>query len=81
MASISAEAKNDQAPALPTGITLIGMGNPLLDISANVGQDLFDKYGVLAGNAILAEEFCQELIAPVVAAYEDEKDRILEGKR
>ncbi|RKU07814.1 initiator RepB protein [Candidatus Poribacteria bacterium] len=31
-------------------------------------------------NAILAEEFCQELIAPVKAAYEDERDRILEGK-
>ena len=29
-------------------------------------------------NAILAEEFCQELIAPVKAAYEDERDRILE---
>ena len=32
-------------------------------------------------NHILAEEFCQELIAPVKAAYEDERDRILEGKR
>ena len=28
-------------------------------------------------NAILAAEFCQELLAPVVAAYEDERDRIL----
>ncbi|MEG9862440.1 MAG: replication initiation protein [Parvularculales bacterium] len=28
-------------------------------------------------NAILAEEFCQALLAPVVAAYEDEKVRIL----
>ena len=28
-------------------------------------------------DAILAEEFCQELLAPVVKAYEDEKDRIL----
>ena len=28
-------------------------------------------------NAILAEEFCQELLAPVVSAYEDEKARIL----
>ena len=28
-------------------------------------------------NAILAEEFCQDLLAPVVAAYEDEKARIL----
>ena len=30
-------------------------------------------------NHILAEEFCQDLIAPVVTAYEDEKARILEG--
>ena len=28
-------------------------------------------------NAILAEEFCQDLIAPVVAAYEDERARLL----
>ena len=28
-------------------------------------------------NAILAEEFCQALLVPVVAAYEDERDRIL----
>ncbi|MDE0398365.1 MAG: replication initiation protein [Candidatus Poribacteria bacterium] len=28
-------------------------------------------------DAIIAEEFCQELLAPVVAAYEDEKARIL----
>ena len=30
-------------------------------------------------DAIIAEEFCQELLAPVVAAYEDEKARILGG--
>ena len=28
-------------------------------------------------NAILAEEFCKDILAPVVAAYEDEKARIL----
>ena len=28
-------------------------------------------------NAILAEELCQDILAPVVAAYEDEKARIL----
>ena len=28
-------------------------------------------------NHILAEEFCQALLAPVVAAYQDERDRIL----
>ena len=32
-------------------------------------------------NAILAEEFCQDLLAPVVAAYEDEKARILGDRK
>ena len=35
---------------------LLGMGNPLMDISANVGQDMFDKYDLKPGNAILHEE-------------------------
>lgn len=35
---------------------LLGMGNPLLDISAVVDQALMDKYGLQAGNQILAEE-------------------------
>jgi len=35
---------------------LMGMGNPLLDISAEVGQDILDKYGVKLDDAILAEE-------------------------
>ena len=39
----------------------------------------YQKGGMIAAeiNAILAAEFCQDLLAPVVAAYEDEKDRIL----
>ena len=28
-------------------------------------------------DAILADDFCQELLAPVVSAYEEEKARIL----
>eukprot|EP00566_Odontella_aurita_P036135 CAMPEP_0113582716 /NCGR_PEP_ID=MMETSP0015_2-20120614/32081_1 /TAXON_ID=2838 /ORGANISM="Odontella" /LENGTH=53 /DNA_ID=CAMNT_0000487443 /DNA_START=98 /DNA_END=256 /DNA_ORIENTATION=+ /assembly_acc=CAM_ASM_000160 len=35
---------------------LMGMGNPLLDISAEVGQDVLDKYDVKLDSAILAEE-------------------------
>jgi len=50
-------------------ITLLGMGNPLLDISANVGQDMFDKYGVLPGNAILAEDKHQPLYKELVDGY------------
>ena len=39
----------------------------------------YQKGGMVAAeiNAILAAEFCQTLLAPVVAAYEDERDRIL----
>ena len=39
----------------------------------------YQKGGMVAAeiDAILAEEFCQDLLAPVVAAYEDEKHRIL----
>ena len=39
----------------------------------------YQKGGLVTAeiNAILAEEFCQDLIAPILAAYEDEKERIL----
>ena len=42
----------------------------------------YQKGGMVAAeiNAILAEEFCQDLLAPVVTAYEDERDRILKGR-
>ncbi|KAJ7333616.1 hypothetical protein OS493_017159 [Desmophyllum pertusum] len=35
---------------------VLGMGNPLLDISATVDKDFLDKYGLEANNAILAED-------------------------
>jgi adenosine kinase len=35
---------------------LLGMGNPLLDISAVVPQEFLDKYGVKLNDAILAED-------------------------
>lgn len=34
----------------------MGMGNPLLDISSTVGQEMLEKYGVKVDDAILAEE-------------------------
>ena len=41
--------------------------------------DAYQKGGMVASeiNGILAAEFCQELLAPVVEAYENEKTRIL----
>merc|ERR1719217_1224371 len=46
---------------------ILGMGNPLLDISAEVDQALLDKYELLPGNAILAEEKHQPLFPELAA--------------
>jgi hypothetical protein len=35
---------------------ILGMGNPLLDISSEVPVELMEKYGVTLNNAILAED-------------------------
>ena len=32
-------------------------------------------------DSIIAEEFCRDLLAPIVAAYEDEKSRILADRK
>jgi len=48
---------------------LMGMGNPLLDISAEVGQDVLDKYGLKMDDAILAEEKHQPLYAELAEKY------------
>jgi adenosine kinase len=42
-------------------MSILGMGNPLLDISAEVKEDLLEKYGLKAGDAVLAEEKHQPL--------------------
>lgn len=47
----------------------MGAGNPLLDISAHVEQDLLDKYGLKLNNAILAEEAHRPLFNELVANY------------
>lgn len=48
---------------------LMGMGNPLLDISANVGQDVLDKYGVKLDSAILAEEKHMPIYDELIKSY------------
>ena len=42
-------------------------------------MEAYQKGGMVAAeiNAIVAEEYCPELVAPVTAAYEDEKARIM----
>lgn len=51
-------------------IALLGMGNPLLDISTNVPDELLTKYGLEANNAILAEEKHMPLYNELVESYE-----------
>jgi len=48
-------------------MSILGMGNPLLDISAEVDTPLLEKYGLELNNAILAEEKHQPLFAEMAA--------------
>ncbi|EWM21385.1 adenosine kinase [Nannochloropsis gaditana] len=48
---------------------LLGMGNPLLDISAEVPQEVLDKYELKLDSAILAEEKHLPLYKELVDAY------------
>lgn len=48
---------------------LMGMGNPLLDISANVPQEVLDKYEVQLDSAILAEEKHQPVYQELVDSF------------
>jgi len=57
------------SPPIVSG-SILGLGNPLLDISATVGQDLLDKYGVEMDSAILAEEKHQPLFTELVEKYD-----------
>uniref|UniRef100_A0A6U3QLF1 Adenosine kinase n=1 Tax=Ditylum brightwellii TaxID=49249 RepID=A0A6U3QLF1_9STRA len=49
--------------------SLMGMGNPLLDISSEVGQDILDKYEVKLDSAILAEDKHQPIYKELVDKY------------
>mmetsp|Transcript_23949 Transcript_23949/g.75313 ORF Transcript_23949/g.75313 Transcript_23949/m.75313 type:complete len:354 (-) Transcript_23949:74-1135(-) len=48
-------------------MSILGMGNPLLDISAEVDTKMLEKYGLQLNNAILAEEKHQPLFAEMAA--------------
>lgn len=52
--------------------TILGIGNPLLDISATVGQDVLDKWGVTLNNAILADAKHVPLYQELVEAHQVE---------
>jgi adenosine kinase len=57
--------------AIAEGV-ILGMGNPLLDISATVTPDVLVKYGLEANNAILAEEKQMPLYDELVTKYKAE---------
>lgn len=48
---------------------LLGLGNPLLDITCNVGQDLLDKWQLKANDAILADDRHRDLFKEIEANY------------
>ena len=49
--------------------SILGMGNPLLDISATVEQSVLDEWGATLNNAILAEEKHQPLYAKLASTH------------
>ncbi|XP_073841907.1 adenosine kinase 2 isoform X1 [Musca autumnalis] len=51
---------------------LVGCGNPLLDISANVEEDLLQKYNLKQNDAILAEEKHMPLYKELIEKYKAE---------
>lgn len=60
------------APSSKLEGVLLGMGNPLLDISAVVDESFLDKYGVKLNNAILAEEKHIPMYKELAEKYEVE---------
>jgi len=64
------EAAGDLTDLISFKGCLLGAGNPLLDISANVGQDLLDRYGLKLNNAILAEAAHRPLFKDLVENYQ-----------
>lgn len=50
-------------------MSIVGMCNPLLDISADVPMELLEKYKVTLNNAILAEDVHVPLYAEMVKSY------------
>jgi len=54
----------------PRELLVIGAGNPLLDISAEVPLDMLEKYGLQLNNAILADEKHGDLYKEMEEKYQ-----------
>lgn len=48
---------------------MVGLGNPLLDISANVEEEFLSKYDLKPNNAILADEKHKPLYDEMIKKY------------
>jgi adenosine kinase len=48
---------------------VVGLGNPLLDISANVEEEFLSKYDLKPNNAILADEKHKPLYDEMIKKY------------
>jgi adenosine kinase len=63
-----------------SGVRILGMGNPLLDISATVTDlSLCDKYGLKMGNACLAGPEHANLYTDIVSTFADKVQYIAGG--
>jgi len=51
---------------------LIGIGNPLLDILANVDEAFLEKYSLKSNDAILADDAHKNLVPDIVEKYKVE---------
>lgn len=60
-----------EAPDIPEGV-IYGMGNPLLDISADVPPEYLEKYGLKSNDAVLAEPKHLPIYQELVEKYEVE---------
>ncbi|GBG27045.1 Adenosine kinase [Hondaea fermentalgiana] len=66
------KAETYEGPGAPVELAegcILGIGNPLLDVSAVVPTELFEKYGVKLNDAILAEEKQMPLYEELVKDY------------
>lgn len=62
----------DQKQGTKSDFCILGIGNPILDISANVPIETINKYGLKLDNAILAEEKHLPLYKELITNYDVE---------
>jgi adenosine kinase len=56
---------------LKKAFRIVGLGNPLLDISAEVPHTVLDRYKLSRGNAVLATQDQLSIFQELVSQYKD----------